>query len=146
MPDDDNVRLMIARWCLEEWAHLFPEDTEQWYLDMYADAYSSGSNPPHALVALEGDTVVGTASLVPDDDLPGAREPGPWLAAVYVTPSHRGRGVGRALVTEILDRAESDVWLYTENEMSWYESMGWTRVRDSEVNGHPVTVMINRSV
>lgn len=146
MPDDANLRLMVARWCLEEWAHLFPEDTEQWYLDMYADADSSGGNPPRALVAMDGDTVVGTASLVVDDDLPGAREPGPWLAAVYVAPSHRGRGVGRALVTTILDRAESDVWLYTENEVSWYESMGWTRVRDAEVNGHPVTVMVNRSV
>lgn len=141
IPVDPSVRRMVAGWCLDEWAHLFPDDTEQWYLDMYADADSSGARPPHALVAIDGDDVVGTASLVHDDDLPGAPEPGPWLAAVYVLPTHRGRGVGRALVTSIMERHGSDAWLYTEGEMDWYESMGWSHVRESDMNGHRVTVM-----
>jgi len=71
-------------------------------------------------------------------------EPGPWLAAVYVVPAHRGHGIGRALVREVLERAEADMWLYTENEVTWYESMGWSRVRESAVNGHSVTVMVSR--
>ena len=141
IPSDAPVRLLVARWCLDEWAHLFPDDTEQWYLDMYADADSTGDRPPHALVAIDGDEVVGTASLVPDDDLPGATEPGPWLAAVYVLPTHRGRGTGRMLVNAVMNRVASDMWLYTEDEMTWYESVGWSRGRDSELNGRRVTVM-----
>lgn len=141
IPADVSVRRAVARWCLDEWVHLFPDDTEQWYLDTYTRADSTGEGPPHALAAVDGEQVVGSALLVPDDELPGAPEPGPWLAAVYVVPGHRGRGVGRALVTAIMQRASSDIWLYTENETAWYESMGWTVVRDAELNGHSVTVM-----
>ena len=79
--------------------------------------------------------------MVIDDDLPGATEPGPWLAAVYVLPSHRGKGAGRALVESVSARVEGGLWLYTEHEEQWYESMGWERVRESEINGHRVTVM-----
>lgn len=141
IPADPEVRRRVAGWCLDEWMHLYPDDTAQWYLDMYADADAAPGGTPRALVAMDGDDVVGTASLIADDELPGATEPGPWLAAVYVLPSHRGRGVGRALVTAVTVRAGGSLWLYTENEMAWYESMGWTRVRESAVNGHRVTVM-----
>ena len=33
------------------------------------------------------------------------RELSPWLGGVYVIPSARGRGVARALVREVMDRA-----------------------------------------
>lgn len=141
VPADADVRLMIAQWCVDEWPHLFPNDTAKWYVDMYAQADETGTVPPHALVAIDGDEVIGTASLVADDELPGATEPGPWLAAVYVLPAHRGRGVGRALVTAVMERASMDIWLYTEGETDWYGSMGWSTVRESELNGHRVTVM-----
>lgn len=141
IPADPQVRLLVAGWCVDEWPHLFPDDTAQWYLDMYAQADEAGTLPPHALVAVDGNEVIGTASLVVDDELPGATEPGPWLAAVYVLPAHRGRGVGRALVAAVMERAPADIWLYTEGEMDWYGSMGWSTVRESELNGHRVTVM-----
>jgi GNAT superfamily N-acetyltransferase len=144
IPADTGLRLTVAQWCVDEWAHLYPDDTVQWYLDMYVDADAAADALPFALVAVEGDEVVGTASLIADDELPGAPEPGPWLAAVFVLPGHRGRGVGRALVDEVAGRAAGSIWLYTENETAWYESMGWTRVRESAVNGHPVTVMTRR--
>lgn len=145
IPADPATRRTVAQWCVDEWPHLFPDDTVQWYLDMYDAADRSGAGVPHALVAVRGGEVVGTASLVPDDELPDAHEPGPWVAAVFVVPGHRGVGVGRALVSALMDRADGDVWLYTENEEAWYESMGWTRTRESAVNGHRVTVMHNRS-
>ena len=141
IPADTGIRRTVAQWCVDEWVHLYPDDTVQWYLDMYADADATGDLVPLALVAVEGDEVIGTASLIADDELPGATEPGPWLAAVFVVPGHRGRGVGRALVEEVAVRAAGNIWLYTEGEMAWYESMGWTRVRESAVNGHTVTVM-----
>jgi GNAT superfamily N-acetyltransferase len=145
IPADMSVRRTVARWCLDEWRHLFPDDTEQWYLDTYAAADSTGGQPPHALAVLDGDEVVGTALVVPDDGLPGAPEPGPWLAAVYVVPGHRGRGVGRALVETAVSRAACDLWLYTESETEWYAAMGWQPVRQAELNGHPVTVMSLRA-
>lgn len=141
MPADGELRRRAAAWVVEEWPHLFPDDTEQWYLDVWAQADVTGAEAPHAVVALRDGEVIGTASMVLDDELPGAHEPGPWIAAVWVHPGHRRRGVGRAMVRELMSRARGRLWLYTENEAAWYVSMGWTRVRDATLNGHTVTVM-----
>ena len=56
------------------------------------------------LVAAEGDAVLGYAALGPFRPQPGFRHTGEH--AVYVAPAARRRGVGRALVSAILDRAE----------------------------------------
>ena len=141
MPTDGALRRMVARWLVDEWPHLFPDDTEEWYLDVWAQADLSGAEAPHVVVAVLEGEVIGTASMVLDDELPGAPEPGPWLAAVWVHPGHRGKGAGRALVREIVSRARGPLWLYTEGEAGWYASMGWTRVREDSLNGHTVTVM-----
>lgn len=141
MPADVQARTTVARWLVEEWRHLFPDDDIGWYLGVWMRADATGSNPPHAVVALLNGEVVGTASMVHDDELPGAIEPGPWIAAVYVVPEHRGIGAGRAMMHELMSRRTGPLWLYTENETAWYESMGWRAVRRTVVNGHPVTVM-----
>ena len=141
MPTDGTIRHRVAGWLVEEWAHLFPDDTEQWYLETWAQADATGPEPPHAVAAVVEGAVVGTALLVPDDELPGAPEPGPWLAAVWVEQNHRRRGIGEALVRSIMSLAHGPLWLYTEEGVAWYGSMGWTVVRDAELNGHPVTVM-----
>lgn len=144
MPDDETLRLHVARLCVEQWRGDFPHDTVDWYLDLY-DAASSGDGLPVVLVAMEEGRFVGTASLIVDDELPDATEPGPWLAAVYVVGSERGRGVGTGLVRAMMNRAaatgDTPLYLYTESGRSWYESMGWQTVRTAELAGHGVTVM-----
>src|SRR3954464_6743875 len=58
---------------------------------------------PLALVAHDGAAFVGTASLIACD-LEGRPQYTPWVAAVWVEPQHRRRGIGAALV----ERATSD--------------------------------------
>lgn len=141
IPVDAALRRRVAGWLVAEWPHLFPDDTEDWYLDVWSRADATGDGVPHCVVAVRDGEVVGTASMVEDDELPRADEPGPWIAAVYVHPAHRGQGAGRAMVRELMLRATGPLWLYTESESDWYVSMGWAEVRGAEVNGHPVTVM-----
>lgn len=141
IPADAAVRGRVATWVVNEWRHLFPDDDVQWYLDVWSHADTTGALAPHGVVAVEEGEVIGTASMVLDDELPGARETGPWIAAVYVLPEHRGRGIGRALVSELMSRANGPLWLYTENESDWYESMGWISVRNAVLSGRRVTVM-----
>jgi N-acetylglutamate synthase-like GNAT family acetyltransferase len=92
-----------------------------------------------------GDEVVGTASLIADDELPDATELGPWLAAVFVEEERRGTGVGTALVQEMMTRARAlqieRLYLYTENAAAWYQLMGWRTLRTARLSDHDVTVM-----
>lgn len=117
MPDDPHVHSVCANRCVAQWQRDFPLDTAQWYLDLYAEA-AQVSTLPLVLVAVDGDEFVGTAALIIDDELPDAREPGPWLAAVLVNEQWRRRGVGASLVREIIRRARAldihEVFLYTE--------------------------------
>lgn len=149
VPADDAVRRTLAEWSLAEWADDFPDDTLKWYLDLY-ESSSRDDGLPVCVAAFMNGRVVGTASLIEDDELPDAVEPGPWVAAVFVEPSSRGQGVGAALVAEVARRAHAlgfaEVFLYTEAGAEWYTRSGWRTVREARLAGHPVTVMVHRDV
>ena len=144
MPNDAGVQSFVAKTCVSYWRRDFPHDTNEWYLALYADSLRS-QTLPIVLVAHMGDQVVGTASLIADDELPDATEPGPWLAAVFVEEERRGTGIGTALVREMMTRARAlqieRLYLYTENAVAWYQSMGWRTVRIAHLSDHDVTVM-----
>jgi GNAT superfamily N-acetyltransferase len=144
IPDDAGVQSFVAKTCVSYWRRDFPHDTEEWYLALYAESLQS-QTLPIVLVACMGDEVVGTASLIADDELPDATELGPWLAAVFVEEERRGTGVGTALVQEMMTRARAlqieRLYLYTENAAAWYQLMGWRTLRTARLSDHDVTVM-----
>lgn len=107
----------------------------QTYLDQYALAASEPEKLIEVFAAIDSqDNLLGVATLVDDDELPDATEPGPWLAAVFVTPDARKFGVGSALVERVVSRTRelsySKIFLYTEHQENWYASKGWTKIRD----------------
>ena len=59
----------------------------------------------HTLVAVDGETVLGTAKIVPNQQGPGAHVAN---ASFMVDPAHAGKGVGRALGAAALERARAD--------------------------------------
>jgi predicted N-acetyltransferase YhbS len=61
---------------------------------------------PLCLVALHGGEPVGVVNLVDNDDAQHV-EWTPWLAGLVVVPEWRGRGVGTALVTALLQQARA---------------------------------------
>ncbi len=144
LPADPVVRRTVAEWSRDAWADLFPDDDTDTYLALYEEA--DGANLPRVWVSLdESSRPTGTASLVADDDLPGASEPGPWLAAVWVHPDHRARGDGTSLVDVAAATARelghTTLFLYTHGAVRWYERAGWRVVREAHLRSRPVTVM-----
>jgi len=87
------------------------------------------------LVAMEGDAIVGTASL-------GRGQ----VHAVFVHPARQGRGIGRclmeALELEARARAERELILYASlSAVAFYEATGWRTVREHRDGNAQLIVM-----
>jgi ribosomal protein S18 acetylase RimI-like enzyme len=76
------------------------------------------ANPHHHLaVAIEAGAVIGFASAI-DYVHPDKPRPELWIDEVGVAPEHQGRGVGRAVLRALLDRARGmgcgQAWVLTD--------------------------------
>jgi GNAT superfamily N-acetyltransferase len=86
-----------------------------------------------SFVALLDAVPVGTATVL-DHDVNTDRWPDhtPWIAAVYVDPGVRRRGIGQKLVSEatafVRSRGIDTVYLWTIDRGGWYERLGWELV------------------
>lgn len=88
----------------------FASRLEDWAARPLADfAAQCGANP--TFLAFEGAMPVGSAVWMPDS----ATEGRAWLAAVYLLPEARGRGLGQALIAAVIEDARAagirDLWL-----------------------------------
>jgi GNAT superfamily N-acetyltransferase len=100
---------------------------------------------PFALVAHDGDRFLGTASVIASD-LAERPQLTPWVAAVWVEPQERNRGVATAMV----DRATQDcfalginrAYLCARPQLSrFYEGMGWT-IFERKIGSRQLSVFV----
>jgi monoamine oxidase/GNAT superfamily N-acetyltransferase len=143
-----HVIPLLAEWHVREWQHLDPE----WTVQAAAAELevSTAAGVPHTVVAFVGDgrspgEVIGSVSLIDDDELAGLEDVRPWLASLYVRSDARGNGVGRGLVNAAVafahDHGVERLHLFTPDRTDFYERLGWRVVASAEKNGHNVTVM-----
>lgn len=134
----------LAGWHHAQWAYVY----DDWSLD---DAraelhdHATRCTKPTTLVALDGDELLGSVSLV-DTDAPELADVGDaWLASLYVVPHARGRGLGAALVRALVAHAAflgvERLWLFTPEHAAFYTKLGWREVARTSLNGTPVAVM-----
>jgi GNAT superfamily N-acetyltransferase len=133
----------LTRWFYEEWAYLHPERT-------YADVErliterAQKDRIPLALVAFDGEELLGTVCLKPHD-MDTRLDLTPWLAGLYVSAPRRREGIGTALVSAIERKAcelsVKRLYLYTPESESFYAKHGWQHKERTEYHGCPVTVM-----
>lgn len=118
--------------CIAQWIHAeFWADknvhTPQSLAGLLRQAVNT-SSIPLSLLALVDEEPVGTVNLIENDDDKRAHLR-PWLAALLVVPSHRGQGIGSALVRELSERSAglgiACLYLGTDNP-GFYERLGAT--------------------
>ncbi len=133
----------VARWQWSEWGHLDPTDSLAARITSLRDQ-TDPNRISTTYLALDGDTPLGSASLV-EHDMHSHRELSPWLASVYVTPAARGRGVASALVRHAVEQAAAmgiaRLYLFTPDAQGLYEKLGWQTLATEHFEGHPVTIM-----
>jgi GNAT superfamily N-acetyltransferase len=106
-------------------------------------ANESGSPP--TFVALVDSTPIRSASLV-ECDMDTRPNLSPWLAAVYVFPAWRWRGIGRALVTHAVARVQAfgvgPLYLWTDMAAAMSEALGWRAPCEAPYKVLVVLVMV----
>ena len=64
---------------------------------------------------------------------------------MFVTPEHRRKGIGAALVLRIMDEARalhiSKLYLYTVDSTAFYANLGWSVLEHTAYRGKDVLVM-----
>jgi GNAT superfamily N-acetyltransferase len=135
----------LAMWVYGEWGHWMGADaTPQTLVAAYEERTIRG-RIPETFVAVEDGEPVGTASLVVHD-MAARRDLSPWLAAVYVAPEFRNRGIGSTLVRAVMDEAKAlgveELYLFTPDRMRFYGRLGWQDLEHREYHGTDVTVMV----
>lgn len=104
---------------------------------------------PLALVAHDGGTFLGTASLIASD-LDERPDLTPWVAAVWVEERARGHGVGAALADAAAHACFAlgfaRAYLCARPRMTeFYQRLGWTLV-ERRVGPHQLNVFVRDSV
>jgi GNAT superfamily N-acetyltransferase len=130
LADRPEFRSTLAGWYGREWPDLFDENFTPFHeLDscLHRDQLNC------TILALDGDTLLGAASLLTEDVLP-LPECAPWLGTVVVDPALRGRGHGKKVVHAATKHARSlgieTLHLWTPHHRGFYEKLGWQFVRD----------------
>lgn len=133
----------LALWVQTEWGHLLTDVTFE-SLILEFEKRISRHTIPETFVALGNGKIVGTASIV-ENDIVTRPELAPWLAAVYVAPEFRGRGIGSKLVLVVVQEAKmlgvERLYLFTSDRMNFYCRLGWKAFEDTEYRGENVTIM-----
>jgi predicted N-acetyltransferase YhbS len=133
----------LAAWQHRQWGHLDPGGTLDARIARL-EGQLQRTAIPLALVAVDGDEPLGSASLV-EHDLDHRPEWSPWLASVIVAPEHRRRGIGSALVERAMAEARAQgiatLYLFTPDQQRLYARLGWRDLAEEAVAGYRVTVM-----
>src|SRR5687767_9717634 len=93
----------LAAWHFAQWGELNPANDVAARIARF-ETHLQADAIPTTFVACDGDQLLGSASLVLHD-LDIRPQYTPWLASVYVDSAQRSRGVGRALVTRVMQAA-----------------------------------------
>ncbi len=118
---------LIAEYNFKAWGRKNPNDSVEKTIQRI-QARIENRRPPITLVAYEGQEYAGSVTLKLHE-MRIYPERAHWLGDLLVVPEKRSRGIGTRLVSETEYLASSfgisKLHLYTTNQASFYERLGW---------------------
>jgi GNAT superfamily N-acetyltransferase len=143
LADHPHVLQTLAAWHHAQWNYLNPQRTLAERIAKLQRHLQRGAIPT-TFVALDGDALLGSASLV-ECDLSKRPDLTPWLAGVFVAPEHRNQGIGDALVARVEQEARdlgfAKLYLFTPDRTPFYARRGWKSFAQDDCHGQPITLM-----
>jgi N-acetylglutamate synthase-like GNAT family acetyltransferase len=143
LADYPDALPILAEWQHREWGHLRAGDSLE-KRRARLEGYSNRDRIPLTVVALDGNEVFGSASLV-SHDMETRMELTPWLAGVFVGEPYRRRGIGAKLVRRIMAEAGklevSLLYLYTVHSEKFYAALGWSLLERTNYREQKVVIM-----
>ncbi len=133
---------VVASWLWDSFARARGRSFEETLEAVQASV--TASLMPRTFVLLVDGRPVGTASLA-EQDLEARPDLTPWLAAVFVEPESRGRGLAADLIAAVEDecrkRSIPTLWLYTRTAENVYTRAGWRKVETVARNSKSYALM-----
>ena len=146
LADQPNAIPILAEWFHTEWCSY--DGRSRGEIERQLRDNLNRDLLPITFIASEKEQVIGTVSL-DESDLPSHDHLSPWLASLYVVPSHRRVGVACALVLHLVafaqSRGISTIYLWTPGSTSFYERLGWTRLERAVLGRFEVVIMQYRT-
>jgi GNAT superfamily N-acetyltransferase len=143
LPDDHRTIRQVAAWLYGEWGHLSRGNTLERAIQRVSQR-AEARTIPLTLIVRQSGAPVGTASVVAHD-MKTRLGLTPWLASVYVLPSHRRRGFGAALCRRAVREARrlgfGRIYLFTPDKAEFYQALGWKEIERAKYRKQKVTVM-----
>lgn len=148
LADHSELIPTLAKWFFEQWGYLRPESTLEDFTDSLR-AHLNRDEMPISFVALDGATVLGSASLR-RHEMNTRMDLSPWLSSVYVTAEHRRRGIGTELVAAVEEKARElgfdTLYLWTPDKEHYYIGLGWKVIDRTEYRHENAVVMQKRLI
>ena len=133
---------LCAKWRLEAFGDVLgaslPDEIKR------LENFVGGGDDQVALMATCHGAPAGTCLLAPKE-LEPCHPLTPWLAGLYVVPEFRRRGIGRSLIRateeQAAQRGHSQIYLYSDDAIAYYEGLGWRVVERTDWHGFPMALM-----
>ncbi len=139
---------LVAQWFIGEWP--------KWYGlggsgDVTADVQAFAASEtalPVGMLLFEGQRPVGAAALKAES-IPSHKHLGPWAAAGYVLPTHRGRGLGGVLLRAVAAHSRTlgfgHIYCGTSTAQTLLARAGWEVLEVIEHAGQPLTIFRSKN-
>lgn len=149
LSDKPELLQVVAQWAYDQWWSSDPYKT----VEMVAESWKkriADKGIPLTIVGELDRKPIGMVSLVECDvGMEHRMELSPWVAAVYVVPSFRRKGVGGMLLKKITARAAAmsipRVYLYTHDQSEFYKSHGWA-ILEREKSGTGIVDILYKNL